>query len=70
MRYGHHIIDISWIKYICLTLYLNYSSIIKNSANIENSELIDYICHKVIYVIEFENLYIYFKIKVVSGIFG
>ncbi len=42
----------------------------KNSTNIEKFECLEYIHDKIIPVIEFENLNIYFKTKVVDGIFG
>jgi hypothetical protein len=41
---------------------------LKNSTNIEKFEHLDYICDKIILIIEFENLNIYFKIKVMDGI--
>jgi len=41
---------------------------LKFSTNIENFEGIKYICDKVILVIEFEILNIYFKTRVVNGI--
>jgi hypothetical protein len=43
---------------------------LKNPTNIEKFEHIEYICEKITPVIEFENLNIYFKIKVVNGILG
>jgi hypothetical protein len=43
---------------------------LKNSTNIEKFERMEYIHDKIIPVIEFENLNIYFKTKVVHGIFG
>jgi hypothetical protein len=41
---------------------------LKNSTNIENFERMEYIRDKIILIIEFENLNIYFKIRVVDGI--
>jgi hypothetical protein len=41
---------------------------LKNSTNIEKFERMEYICDKIILIIEFENLNIYFKTKVVDGI--
>jgi hypothetical protein len=43
---------------------------LKNSTNIENFECMEYNCDKIIPIIEFEILNIYFKTKVVDGIFG
>jgi hypothetical protein len=43
---------------------------LKNPKNIENFEHIEYICEKIILILKFENLNIYFKIKVVNGILG
>jgi hypothetical protein len=43
---------------------------LKNPTNIEEFEHIEYICDKIISIIEFENLNIYFKTKVVNGILG
>jgi hypothetical protein len=43
---------------------------LKNSTNIENFECMEYICDKIIPFIKFESLNIYFKAKVVDGIFG
>jgi hypothetical protein len=43
---------------------------LKNSTNIEKIEHLEYIHDKIIPVIEFENLNIYFKTKVMDGIFG
>jgi hypothetical protein len=43
---------------------------LKNSTNIEKIERMEYICDKIIFVIEFENLNIYFKTRVVEGILG
>jgi len=42
----------------------------KNPTNIEEFERIKYICDKIILIIGFEKLHIYFKTKVVGGIFG
>jgi hypothetical protein len=42
---------------------------LKNPTNIENIENMEYNCDKIIFAIKFENLNIYFKIKVVDGIF-
>ncbi len=36
----------------------------------EEFEHMEYICDKIIFVMEFDILNIYFKIKVVDGIFG
>jgi hypothetical protein len=43
---------------------------LKKSINIENFEHMEYICDKIIPVTKFENLNIYFKIRVVDGILG
>jgi hypothetical protein len=43
---------------------------LKNSTNIEKFEHMEYICDKIILVIEFEILNIYFKTRVVDGIVG
>jgi hypothetical protein len=43
---------------------------LKNSTNIEEFERLEYIRDKIIPITEFENLNIYFKIKVADGIFG
>jgi hypothetical protein len=43
---------------------------LKNSINIEDFEHMEYICDKIILVIEFEILNIYFKTRVVDGILG
>jgi hypothetical protein len=43
---------------------------LKNPTNIENFEYIEYIHDKIVPIIEFENLNIYFKTKVVDGILG
>jgi hypothetical protein len=43
---------------------------LKNSTNIEKIECMEDICDKIIHVIEFENLNIYFKTRVVDGIIG
>jgi len=43
---------------------------LKNSKNIEEFECMEYIHDKIIHVIEFEDLNIYFKTRVVDGIFG
>jgi hypothetical protein len=43
---------------------------LKNSINIEKIEHMEDICDKIIPIIEFENLNIHFKIKVVDGILG
>jgi hypothetical protein len=43
---------------------------LKNPTNIEKFELMEYICDKIIFVIKFEKLNIYFKTKVVDGILG
>ncbi len=40
----------------------------KNSINIEDFERMEYICDKIILVIEFEILNVYFKTQVVDGI--
>ncbi len=49
---------------------LNLFNFLKNSTNNEKFECMEYICDKIILVIEFEKLHIYFKTKVVSGIIG
>jgi hypothetical protein len=41
---------------------------LKNSTNIEEFECMEYIHNKLIPIIEFENLNIYFKTTVVDGI--
>jgi hypothetical protein len=41
---------------------------LKNSTNIEEFERMEYIRDKIILIIEFENLNIYFKTRVVDGI--
>jgi hypothetical protein len=43
---------------------------LKIPTNIEEFECMEYICDQIIFVIEFENLIIYFKSKVVDGILG
>jgi hypothetical protein len=43
---------------------------LKNLTNIEEFERMEHICDKIILVIEFENLNIYFKTRVVHGILG
>jgi hypothetical protein len=43
---------------------------LKNSTNIEEFECMEYIHDKIILVIEFKNLNIYFKTMVVHGILG
>jgi hypothetical protein len=43
---------------------------LKNSIKIENFERMEYIHYKIILVIEFEILNIYFKTKVMDGILG
>jgi hypothetical protein len=65
----------SWIifvcfKYIWLALNFIYSIILKNSTNIEEFEHLEYIHDKIILVTNIEILNIYFKTKVVDGIFG
>jgi hypothetical protein len=65
----------SWIifpcfKYIWLALDLIYSIILRNPKNIEKFEHMEYICDKRICIIKFKSLNIYFKIRVVDGIFG
>jgi len=41
---------------------------LKNPTNIGNFEQMEYICDKIILIIEFEIIYINFKTKVVDGI--
>jgi hypothetical protein len=43
---------------------------LKNSINIEDFERMEYIRDKIILVIEFENLDMYFKTRVMDGILG
>jgi hypothetical protein len=43
---------------------------LKIPTNIEKFEHVEYICDQIILITEFENLNIYFKIRVVDGIFG
>jgi hypothetical protein len=43
---------------------------LKIPKNIENFEYMEYVCDQIIFVIEFENLNMYFKSKVVDGILG
>jgi len=43
---------------------------LKNSLDIEEFECMEYIHDKIIFVIEFEILNIYFKTRVVDGILG
>jgi hypothetical protein len=43
---------------------------LKNPTNIEEFGRMEYICDKITRVIEFKNLNIYFKTKVVDGILG
>jgi hypothetical protein len=43
---------------------------LKISINVEKFECMEYIYNKIILIREFENLNIYFKIKVVDGILG
>ncbi len=47
-----------------------FAIILKNSTNNEKLEYIEYIFDNMIHVIEFEKIHIYFKTRVVSGIFG
>ncbi len=47
-----------------------FEIIFKNSTNNEKLEYIEYIFDNIIHVIEFEKIHIYFKTRVVSGIFG
>jgi hypothetical protein len=43
---------------------------LKIPTNIEEFECMEYICDQIILVIEFENLNMYFKSRVVDGILG
>jgi hypothetical protein len=43
---------------------------LKNSTKIEEFERMEYICDKIILVTKFENLNVYFKIRVVDGLLG
>jgi hypothetical protein len=57
-------------KYIWLTLDLKQLIILKNFTNIENFEHMKYICNIIIFMTKFQNLRMYFKTKIVGGIFG
>jgi len=64
----------SWIKknclkYIGLDLDLRQSFKKKTPTNIVELQHLKYICDKIIFVTKYEKLHIYFKIKVVGGIF-
>ncbi len=71
IMYGHHILN-----YFCLfSIYVlifrpNLMNYLKNPINIEKIEQMEYICDKIIPITKFENLIIYFKTRVVDGIFG
>jgi hypothetical protein len=43
---------------------------LKTPINIKEFECMEFICDQIIFIIEFENLNIYFKTKVVDGILG
>ncbi len=71
VMYGHNILDyFCFLKYIWLHLDFIKSIILKNSTNIEEIERMEDIRDKIIPIIEFENLNIYFKTKVVDGFLG
>jgi hypothetical protein len=66
---------ILWIIFVCfkniwLALDLKQLIILKNLTNIEKFEHMKYICNIIISMRKFENLHIYFKTKIVGGIFG
>jgi hypothetical protein len=43
---------------------------LKNSTSIEEFECSEYICDKIIFITKFENLNIYFKMRVADGTLG
>jgi len=66
----------SWIFvclfYIYLTIFrINLINSLKNPTSIKELECMEYIYDKIICtIIKFDNLYIYFKTRVVDGIIG
>lgn len=59
------------LKYIWLTLNLNYYSMIfKYTTNLEKFEHIKYVCDRIIYITKFENLHVFLKIWIVDKNFG
>jgi hypothetical protein len=57
------------LKYIWLVLEFISLIVLKNLTNIEEFEHMECISDKIIFVRQFENLNIYFKTRVVDGIF-
>jgi hypothetical protein len=65
---GHHILNYFFlIEVYMISFKLNLINFLKNETNFDCME---YICDKIIFITKFENLNIYFKTKVVDGIFG
>jgi len=68
--YGHHILDYFCLfKVYLISFKLHIINYFENSTNIKEFECMDYICDKIIPIIGFENLNIYFKTRVVDIIF-
>jgi hypothetical protein len=66
---------ISWIIFVFFKVYLisfrlHLINYFENSTNIEEIEHMEDICDKIILIIKFEKLNIYFKTKVVNEIIG
>jgi hypothetical protein len=65
--YEHHILNYFCLAWIHLIKFrFNLIIFLKNPTNIEKLECMEYICDKIVLVIESQNLHIYFKTKVVS----